>query len=367
MIKSDREAIRKYYKQGMNKLNKNNAILQRLQGMAQTGDADRFYRRSMDFLKIKIAKRRRISKIEANLYAYAVDYMKKAIDKNHRKDVNNLDSIIKYFRIYYEGKLDKTEAERYEKGKAAIKKAEKTPGRYLSAPRTTGGEPKVITKDVKQTKETFQDVKKEIVKDWEILLKDYSIAKDEKAKIDVKELFNDVLKQGKIIKKGSDEPLKVMIIQNFLKDNDHYDGDLKKEYDQPTHDAVKEYQTKKELAKDGRVGRQTFMNMYADQVKDPLKQSIPISGNEIDAEAKKDMERILADAEKEIPGDTTIQTVTKASVTPDKDRKVKTGDRKQRGLNPEADDDEELEEIVLSVNESRLRQVIRKALLKNNL
>jgi hypothetical protein len=355
MIKSDRSALNKYYKQGMNKQDKDNAILQRFQSMSQRGSAENFKKRAIAFVKNKM---KRLNSTETGLFGFVIDAMAKSINENKRNE--KLDKYLEKYKNYLVNKTKKARKEVEDAGVEIVDR-EVDPN--------AKEEPRVVRQSTKKVDKEVEEDYKEAK--W--IVKFINFPGVEDVEKDAKEIFEDELNgsSSDYVGQGNKDELKVAVIQRFLASENRNNGKpyltggdsaVDTDFGTNTHNAVAAYQKAKDLTKDGKVGRQTFMQMFIDVSKDPTQHKFPISGAEISDENKKDMEKILKDWEK------TKTSTTKDDVTniEDIERKVDLKDREQRGLNPE-ETDEALEEISLNVNESRLRQVIRQALLNSKL
>ena len=327
MIKNQREAIDKFANDTNNygRVNANNALLHHLQFLAsKSSSVDQFAKRKKRFYK-KLLEKARVKDVDRNLFNYATQFFAARIVG--RIDVTKkgiLKNLVKDFLKSVNKELDRKEADAYKKGKDAIDKASKEDGTKLSAPRDTGGEPKVVKKETEKSEK--------IEPRWKIEFKDIEGIDD--ATLNAKELFKGMLDGKGILKTGMNETdeqkLQVAAVQQKL------GADIDGDYGNNTKAAVEKFQKANKLTQDGKVGRQTITAMFSDTAKGVAK-NVPITGKEIDDIMKKTVDNLTKDRKKEY---------IKVTAT-DVGREVKLDDKKQRGLEERKRFEDELKNIIL--------------------
>lgn len=343
MIKNDREALSllktDYAKNGQ--VDINNAVVRRLQYIAQKGTGEQFMKRAKKFMA-KVSKQQRYRDYEKSFYNFIGKKFKKAIDNNKRNLITSrLQLFIDSFDKEYKGKLSAKQQDIYDKNKDAIKAASASDGTKLAGPKTFGLEPRVVKQETEPDK---KEIKAEPV--WIIEFKDIEGIDD--ATLNAKELFKDMLagKSGTILKPGinetADQKMQVMAIQQKL--GIDIDGD----YGPKTKTAVEKFQKENSLSIDGKVGRQTITAMFSKTAQGVAK-NVPITGKDIDAVQAKTIDNLTKDRSKTY--------ITKGAVTvTDTGREVNLDDKKQRGLE---------EQRLLRVDEKSMRALIREMLINS--
>ena len=334
MNRKNRRALRRLKNPELAKENINNAAVQRLYRIFEKAEDDEdFEAKAKEFLKHALPQLGLKPLPKPHFYRSIFGQLRMA--KYKGLDDPSLKAIVEKARVEGAGHdLESDEELKAKYGKDADREFR------LTSPSETEREPKVVKK-AKSSKDTKDVTTKGnwIIKFSEFPEKD---GKKLSGEVDAKHLFNDVLHNNKLIKKNEKDTIKVMAIQNFLKKEGFLTGTgaagkVDGDFADGTHKAVEAYQVAKELTKDGKVGRQTISQMFLDVTKDPSKHKIPITGKEMSSEDKEELTRRLKDDE----------NVTVTSGTDVEWEEI----------------DRDVNENVRKIKETKLRQIVRHALL----
>ena len=307
----EKQALRLYKSSAYQKVNNNNAVLQRLVRIRKEAkDGSSFLDAAGAFLE-KADKVKSRSEELKNLYDVAMSEL----------FADAKVSIQKVIKKFGDFKMDQdVESLGSDKDLKSQKAKQKYMGTYTERDKDgkiTKTGPKIGTKE-KQT---------HVKSVWTI-----DVVKDGKAvgEINAKKLFDksgkSVLKgdRGTILYKGmpkSEEvTTQIAAIQSRLAglgflSKDDVDGD----YGPKTKTAVEKFQEKYKLSKDGKVGRQTITAMFSDTASSAAK-DVPITGKSSNAIIDKTIDNLTKD-----------RTKTTEYYEPI-ERELNLGDRKQRGL-----------------------------------
>ena len=300
----ENQALRLYKNPAYQKANNNNAVLQRLVRLRKNSkDSASFLDAAGKFLK-------KADKIK-NLYDVAVSEL--VADAK-----SSLQKIMKKFDNFKMDKdIESLGSDKDLKGQKAKQKYMGASAEYNEKGEITKTGPKIGTKEKQTHVKSVWVI--DVVKDGEIV-----------GEINAKKLFD---KPGKSVLKGDkgtilykDMPkseevsTQIAAIQSRLAglgflDKDDVDGD----YGSKTKTAVRKFQEKYKLSKDGKVGRQTITAMFSDTANRVAK-DVPITGKSSNAIIDKAVDNLTKD-----------RTKTTEYYKP-VDRELNLGDRKQRGL-----------------------------------